>query len=140
MYSMPTRASRRTDGHSSGGPVRRACPRAVPLRRAEETINAGVRLRVVHQSGALAHKAVANYLHALDERGAWVRLRDNVPFRLLMIDREAAVCGAAPNADAGEDVFMIRGRRVITLLERVFETTGWTPSPCGPWWPNASGH
>jgi DNA-binding CsgD family transcriptional regulator len=96
------------------------------LRRAEANLNAGVRLRVVHQCGALAHKDVITYLHTLEELGAWVRLRDNVPFRLLMIDREAAVC-AAPIGGVGEDSFMIRGQRVIGLLERVFETA-WVDS------------
>lgn len=96
------------------------------LRRAEANLNAGVRLRVVHQAGALAHRDVTAYLHTLEELGAWVRLRDNVPFRLLMIDREAAVC-AAPIGGVGEDSFMIRGQRVIGLLERVFETA-WVDS------------
>jgi DNA-binding CsgD family transcriptional regulator len=125
MYSMPTRASRELMAIHPGGQFA-AHVLEQSLRRAEKSIKAGVRLRVVHQSGALAHKAVVNYLHALDELGAWVRLRENVPFRLLMIDREAAVC-AAPSASIGEDVFMIRGQRVITLLERVFETT-WVDS------------
>lgn len=96
------------------------------LRRAEANLNAGVRLRVVHQTGVLAHRDVIAYLHTLEELGAWVRLRDNVPFRLLMIDREAAVC-AAPMGDAPEDSFMLRGQRVIGLLERVFETA-WVDS------------
>lgn len=96
------------------------------LRRAEANLNSGVRLQVVHQTGALGHRDVASYLHTLEELGAWVRLRDNVPFRLLLIDREAAVC-AAPTGDATEDSFMLRGRRVIGLLERVFETA-WVDS------------
>lgn len=96
------------------------------LRRAEASINAGVRLRVVHQSGALAHAGVIDYLRALEELGAWVRLRNHVPFRLLVIDREVAVC-AAPHGGVAEDSFVVRGQRLIGLLERVFETA-WVDS------------
>ena len=125
LYTVPTEARRELMAIHPGGQFE---PKVLEqsLRRAEASINAGVRLRVVHQSGALAHRDVVGYLQALEELGAWVRVRDNVPFRLLMIDREAAVCGTPKDA-AGEDNFVLRGRRVIGLLERVFETA-WVDS------------
>lgn len=125
LYPMPTRARRELmaihpDGHFAPEVLEQS------LSRAEDSINAGVRLRVVHQAGALVHKGVVSYLQALEDLGAWVRLRDNLPFRLLMIDQEAAVC-SAPGDSSGEDVFVVRGQRVITLLARVFETA-WVDS------------
>ncbi|HET9657852.1 MAG TPA: helix-turn-helix domain-containing protein [Kineosporiaceae bacterium] len=124
LYAVPDRARRELVAIHPGG---RFAPEVLEqsLRRAEASLAAGVRLRVVHQSGALAHRDVVAYLQALEELGAWVRVRDNVPFRLLMIDREAAVC-TAPNS-GGEDTFVLRGQRVIGLLERVFETA-WVDS------------
>lgn len=120
LYAVPTLASRELMAIHPGGHF---APHVLEqsLRRAEASLNAGVRLRVVHQTGALAHRDVVGYLQALEELGAWVRLRENLPFRLLMIDREAAVC-AAPGSGHGEDAFVIRGPWVMTLLERVFET------------------
>jgi DNA-binding CsgD family transcriptional regulator len=125
LYAFPSAAQRELMAIHPGGQF---APEVLEqsLRRAEANLNAGVRLRVVHQSGALAHKGVVAYLQALEDLGAWVRVRDNVPFRLLVIDRQAAVC-AAPSGGAAEDAFMIRGQRVIGLLERVFETA-WVDS------------
>jgi DNA-binding CsgD family transcriptional regulator len=128
MYALPTRARRELMAIHPGGQF---APEvlAQSLNRAEASLNMGVRLRVVHQSVALAHKGVVGYLEALEELGAWVRVRDNLPFRLLMIDKEAAVCAAPTGVmgGTGEDAFVIRGRRVMSLLERVFETA-WVDS------------
>lgn len=90
------------------------------LHKAETNLRAGVRLRVVHEPSALDDPDVVVYLRTLDELGAWVRLRRDVPFRLLMIDREVAVC--TTSAESAEDTFVVRGRRVVGLMERVFET------------------
>jgi DNA-binding CsgD family transcriptional regulator len=125
LYALPTRASRELMAIHPGDQFASHVLEQ-SLRRAEASVNSGVRLRVVHQSGALARKNVVGYLQALEEIGAWVRLRENVPFRLLLIDRKAAVC-AAPSSGPGEDDFVVRGERLVTLLERVFETT-WADS------------
>ena len=49
---------------------------------------------------------------------AGVRLRDNLPFRMLLIDEASAVC-AVPASGS----HLLRGERVMVLLIRVFETT-----------------
>jgi DNA-binding NarL/FixJ family response regulator len=50
--------------------------------------------------------------------GCRVRLRDNLPFRMLLIDGVSAVC-AVPASGS----YLLKGERVIALLNRVFETT-----------------
>jgi DNA-binding CsgD family transcriptional regulator len=96
------------------------------LQHARRSAEAGVRLRVVHQTGALAHREVVAYLEALERLGAHIRVRDNVPFRLLMVDREAALC-EMPSASPGDEALLIRGARVLSLIERVFESA-WVDS------------
>jgi DNA-binding CsgD family transcriptional regulator len=106
-------------------PARRFSPRVLEqsLSRAEVIVSSGVRLRVVHHLSALEQPDLVNYLHSLYEVGAHVRLRDNLPFRLLMVDRRSVVCSMPK--DGGEDTFVVEGGRVVSLMERVFEMT-WT--------------
>lgn len=92
------------------------------LARAKKILARKVRMNVVHQSSVLAHPSVVSYLRELESSGARVRLRDSLPFRLLLVDGEAAVC---PEPDNGS--FLMRGDRVMVLLNRVFETT-WVDS------------
>ncbi|MGL5829220.1 MAG: LuxR C-terminal-related transcriptional regulator [Angustibacter sp.] len=96
------------------------------LRRAQENLKAGVDLRVVHQITTLSHPSSVDYLTAIERLGGRVRLRENLPFRMLLIDRQAAVC-AAPTGDSGTETYLMRGRRVMGLLDRIFETT-WVDS------------
>ncbi len=96
------------------------------LRRAKENLRAGVTLRVVHQVSALAHPSSVDYLTAIERLGGRVRLRDNLPFRMLLIDGQAAVCSAPANS-VGQETYLMRGRRVMGLLDRIFETT-WVDS------------
>lgn len=88
------------------------------LKRAEENLTRNVRMRVVHQSSALRHPPMVSYLTELAGMGCRVRLRDNLPFRLLLIDGTSAVC-AVPSSGS----FLLKGERVMVLLNRIFETT-----------------
>ncbi len=99
------------------------------LDRAKRNLAEGIRLRVVHQVSALAHPASVDYLTALERLGGRVRVRENLPFRLLLIDQAAAVC-AAPVGETDE-TYLLRGRRVLTLLSRVFESTWADSTPLG---------
>ena len=88
------------------------------LARAEENLNRNVRMRVVHQTSVLRHPPMVSYLSELAALGGRVRLRDNLPFRLLLIDGTSAVC-AVPTSGS----YLLSGERVMVLLNRVFETT-----------------
>jgi DNA-binding CsgD family transcriptional regulator len=125
MYELPSRANRELMALHPGGTF---LPDVLKdsLRRAAESLDAGVRLRVVHQSSALTSPAAIEYLQAIEDRGGLVRVRQHLPFRMLIVDRNAAVC-AASSEDSGPGAFLVRGARVIALLGRVFETT-WVDS------------
>jgi DNA-binding CsgD family transcriptional regulator len=88
------------------------------LVRAQEHLRRNVRMQVVHQTSALRHPSVATYLTELAAMGCRVRLRDSLPFRMLLIDQASAVC-AVPTSGS----YLLRGERVIVLLNRIFETT-----------------
>lgn len=88
------------------------------LVKAEENLTRNVRMRVVHQSSVLRRPAVVAYLSELAAMGCRVRLRDNLPFRLLLVDGTSALC-AVPTTGS----YLLRGERVMVLLNRVFETT-----------------
>ena len=121
MYELPSRANSELMALHPGGNF---LPDVLKhsLRRAEESLDAGVRLRVVHQSSVLAHPSAIGYLRAIEDRGGLVRLRQDLPFRMLIVDRNAAVC-AASTEDPDPGAFLVRGVRIMALLERVFETT-----------------
>jgi DNA-binding CsgD family transcriptional regulator len=92
------------------------------LDRAVENLQRGVRMRVVHQSSVLGRPAIVAYLGELSALGCRVRLRDNLPFRMLLLDGTAAIC-SVPASGA----YSLRGQRVMGLLVRIFETT-WVDS------------
>ena len=125
MYEPPSQASSELMALHPGGRF----PQEVlehSLHRAERSLEAGVRLRVVHQASALAHPSALGYLQAIEDLGGLVRVRQNLPFRMLIVDHNTAVC-AAPSDDSDPGTFLIRGARILALLGRVFETT-WVDS------------
>lgn len=121
LYGSPTRARREIMAIHPGGTFDADVLRQ-SLRRAQANLEAGVRLRVVHQTSALAHPASVEYLAAIEELGGQVRVRPHLPFRILLVDRDAAVC-STPTDERGQDTYLVRGGRVMTLLDRIFETT-----------------
>ncbi|WP_322767504.1 helix-turn-helix transcriptional regulator [Frankia sp. Cr1] len=100
------------------------------VRRAEEDLSAGIRLRVVHQSAALSHPRFAEYLHRLEQLGGQVRLRDNLPFRLIVIDGELAVC-CLQWQDGLTETLLLQGARMLCLLGQLFETIWVDSVPLG---------
>ncbi len=88
------------------------------LSRAVENLRRGIRMRVVHQSSALGHPSVVAYLSELSALGCRVRLRDNLPFRMLLIDGTLAICSVPASGS-----YSLQGERVMALLVRIFETT-----------------
>jgi DNA-binding CsgD family transcriptional regulator len=125
MYDLPSHASNELMALHPGGHFQ---PEVLErsLHRAIECMDDGARLRVVHQASALAHPAAIEYLSAIEDCGGLVRVRQHLPFRILIVDRNVAVC-SAPGEDSDQGTFLIRGTRIMALLDRVFETT-WVDS------------
>jgi DNA-binding CsgD family transcriptional regulator len=88
------------------------------LARARDNARREVPMRVVHQSSVLSRPAMVGYLHQLAASGCRIRVRDNLPFRLILIDGTSALC-SVPSGGS----FLLTGERVLVLLSRVFETT-----------------
>jgi len=88
------------------------------LAKAVEYLGRGVRMRVVHQSGMLRHPPLVAYLVDLAGRGCQVRLRDEVPLRLLLIDGTSALV-VVPSGGCQ----VLVGERAITRIHRLVEFT-----------------
>lgn len=100
------------------------------LKRAEAHLVEGVRLRVIHQRAAMSHSRSAEYFHRIEQLGGQVRLRDQLPFRLMLIDGLAAVCRLTWQ-DGLEDTLLLEGPHMLGLLGRLFETTWSEAAPLG---------
>jgi DNA-binding CsgD family transcriptional regulator len=100
------------------------------LKRAEAHLVDGVRLRVVHQRAALAHPRSVEYFRRVEQLGGQVRFRDNLPFRLMLIDGRAAVCRMMWQ-DGPEETLLLQGPHLLGLLGRLFETTWIEAVPLG---------
>jgi DNA-binding CsgD family transcriptional regulator len=121
LYDAPTRADADIAAIHPGGQF---SPDLLQrsLARAEASLARGVRLRVIHQNAALQHPGQVRYMQAIEDLGGRVRVRDNLPFRLLLSDGAAAVCSVADQV-GDTDTFLLRGNQMVTMLERVFEAT-----------------
>lgn len=125
MYDMPSEATTEIatihpGGHFTDELLERS------LSRAEQCLRNGVALRVIHQRAAMQRPRQVAYMREIEQMGGSVRLRDNLPFRLLLIDRSSAVC--ALDAGGGSlETLLLRGGQFVTMLERVFEVT-WVDS------------
>jgi DNA-binding CsgD family transcriptional regulator len=117
MFELPGEATEAISAMHPGGLFSDDLLRR-SLARAEENLKHNVRMRVVHQTSVLKHPPMVTYLTELAGMGCRVRLRDNLPFRLLLIDGTSAVC-AVPTSGS----FLLKGERVMVLLNRIFETT-----------------
>lgn len=100
------------------------------LRRAQADIARGVRLRVVHQSAALSHPRSADYLHKIQQMGGQVRLRNDLPFRLIIVDGDSAVC-CLEWQEGLRETLLLQGAYIIGLLGRLFETIWMDSVPLG---------
>jgi DNA-binding CsgD family transcriptional regulator len=117
MFELPAEAAEAVSAMHPGGTFGEDLLER-SLARAEEHLSRNVRMRVVHQSTVLRHPPMVAYLGELAALGCRVRLRDNLPFRMLLIDGTSAVC-AVPTSGS----YLLSGERVMVLLNRVFETT-----------------
>jgi DNA-binding CsgD family transcriptional regulator len=117
MFELPAEATETISAMHPGGMFSDELLQR-SIARAEENLSRSVQMRVVHQASVLWHPPLVAYLAKLAAMGCRVRLRDNLPFRMLLIDGVSAVC-AVPASGS----YLLKGERVIALLNRVFETT-----------------
>jgi DNA-binding CsgD family transcriptional regulator len=100
------------------------------LKRAEAHLTEGVRLRVIHQRAALSHPRSVEYFRRVEGLGGQVRLRENLPFRLMLVDDRAAVCRLTYQ-DGPQETLLLQGPHMLGLLGRLFETTWIDSIPLG---------
>jgi DNA-binding NarL/FixJ family response regulator len=98
------------------------------LARAAEDLARGVTLQVVHQRSMLAHPRRAEYLRRLEQLGATIRLREHVPFRMMIIDDRAVGCSLHMPGNTVE-MFVLRGQRLVALLSRMFDSVWFDADP-----------
>ncbi len=76
--------------HAGGALTQAAIDAALPQDLA--VLERGVQVRTIYQSSAVRSVATRTYLERLDEAGAVVRIRDTLPFRMVLADGSTAVC------------------------------------------------
>ncbi|HKT00065.1 MAG TPA: LuxR C-terminal-related transcriptional regulator [Rugosimonospora sp.] len=91
------------------------------LRRAELDLANGVQMRAIHQTATLSHHPSATYLRQVEQLGVQVRVRTSLPFRLMLIDGQAAVCSIRWR-DAVEETLLLQGSRLVGLFTQLFES------------------
>lgn len=94
---------------------------AASLDRAAADLERGVTLQALHQRSMLAQPRRAQYLWELERLGAQVRLREYLPFRMMIFDDRAAGCSINVSATVTE-TFLLRGERLVMLLARMFDS------------------
>lgn len=91
------------------------------LARAAEDLERGVTLQALHQRSMLGHIAHAQYLWRLERLGVQVRLRDHIPFRMVIFDDRMAGCSVSASPTT-EEMLLLHGQRLVTLLGNIFQT------------------
>jgi DNA-binding CsgD family transcriptional regulator len=91
------------------------------VERAAADLERGVVLLALHQRSMLAHPRRAQYLWQLEQLGVQVRLREHLPFRMMIFDDLAAGCSIDVSGTVTE-TFLLRGQRLVTLLSRMFDS------------------
>jgi DNA-binding CsgD family transcriptional regulator len=101
------------------------------LERAAADLQRGVVLQALHQRSMLAQPRRARYLWQLEQLGAQVRLREYLPFRMMIFDERAAGCSMNLSSTVTE-TFLLRGQRLVTLLSRMFDSLWLEAEPLPP--------
>jgi DNA-binding CsgD family transcriptional regulator len=91
------------------------------LTRAAEDLERGVTLQALHQRSVLGHVGFAQYLWRLEQLGVQVRLRDHIPFRMMIFDDRVAGCSLSASPTATETI-LLHGPRLVSLLGHIFQT------------------
>jgi len=104
--------------HAGGALTQAAIDAALPQDLA--VLERGVQVRTIYQSSAVRSVATRTYLERLDEAGAVVRIRDTLPFRMVLADGSTAVCSMRW-AEGRSGAIVVRGVAFIHLLRRMFD-------------------
>ncbi|MFJ8945561.1 LuxR C-terminal-related transcriptional regulator [Streptomyces sp. NPDC102395] len=105
-----------------GAQTEAALEAARPLDKA--TVERGVRVRYIYLDSVRNDPATLNYARWLNEIGGEVRVLPQLPPRMIIFDRRAAIVPIDPEA-AARGVLILRGAGVVTALVSLFQET-WT--------------
>lgn len=104
--------------HPGGGLPTEAIEAALPEDLA--VLNRGVQVRTIYQTSAVRHPPTLTYLERLADAGAAIRIRDTLPFRMVIADGATAVC-SMKWAEGRSGAVVVRGAAFLNLLRRVFD-------------------
>ncbi len=104
--------------HAGGALTQAAIDAALPQDLA--VLERGVEVRTIYQSSAVRSVATLTYLERLAAAGAAVRIRDTLPFRMVLADGATAVCSMRW-AEGRSGAVVVRGVAFVHLLRRVFD-------------------
>ncbi|KRF17311.1 hypothetical protein ASG90_08435 [Nocardioides sp. Soil797] len=114
--------------HSGGALSQEAIDAALPQDLA--VLERGVEVRTVYLSSAVRSLPTLRYLEQLSEAGAQVRIRDTLPFRMVLADGATAVC-SMKWAEGRSGAVVVRGSTFTQLLRRVFDFCWAEATPMG---------
>lgn len=104
--------------HPGGGVAAEAIEAALPEDLA--VLDRGVQMRTIYQTSAVRHPPTLAYLERLAEAGASVRIRDTLPYRMIIADGATAVC-SMKWAEGRSGAVVVRGAALLNLLRRIFD-------------------
>ncbi|KQZ70009.1 hypothetical protein ASD66_09995 [Nocardioides sp. Root151] len=104
--------------HSGGALPQEAIDAALPQDLA--VLERGVEVRTIYLTSAVRSLPTLRYLEQLTEAGAQVRIRDTLPFRMVLADGVTAVC-SMKWAEGRSGAVVVRGSAYVQLLTRMFE-------------------
>jgi DNA-binding CsgD family transcriptional regulator/predicted DNA-binding transcriptional regulator len=102
-----------------------AGPRSANLSAEVRALRRGVRVRTVHPTAALLDAAGRSELRLRSDEGAEVRIVNNPPVELLVVDRRVAVVDHHRDDSADDSTVIMRGDGLVYPLSALFETW-WT--------------
>ncbi|MET9348817.1 LuxR C-terminal-related transcriptional regulator [Streptomyces termitum] len=111
-----------------GAQTEAALEAARPLDRA--AVERGVRVRYVYLDSVRNDPATLNYARWLYDIGGEVRVLPQLPPRMIIFDRRAAIVPIDPEA-AARGVLILRGAGVVTALVSLFRQTWARAEPLG---------
>lgn len=104
--------------HSGGALPQEAIDAALPHDLA--VLERGIEVRTIYLSSAIRSVPTLGYLERLTEAGAAVRIRETLPFRMVLADGATAVCSMRW-AEGRSGAIVVRGGAFVQLLRRMFD-------------------
>jgi len=104
--------------HSGGALPQEAIDAALPQDLA--VLERGVEVKTIYLTSAVRSLPTLAYLERLSEAGAQVRIRDTLPFRMVLADGNTAVC-SMKWAEGRSGAVVVRGGAFVQLLRRMFD-------------------